>query len=112
MKFDASAGTGATSTQVLSEFFVTVTKKVAKPLSVPVARREVRLLAALEVAEIDIATIDQAIDLHERCHIGYWDALILAAAAKCGCATVLSEDLSDGQTYGAVTVRNPFQPAA
>jgi hypothetical protein len=33
---------------------------------------------------------------------------ILAAAQQSGCDLVLSEDMTDGQTYGNVTVRNPF----
>jgi predicted nucleic acid-binding protein len=33
---------------------------------------------------------------------------ILAAAQQSGCDLVLSEDMTDGQTYGNETVRNPF----
>ena len=96
------------STQVLSEFYVTITKKVEKPLSSDAARREIGLLAALEVVDVDVPMIDQAIQIQTRWQLGYWDALIIAAATRAGCATVLSEDLSHGQTYGTVTVRNPF----
>ena len=38
----------------------------------------------------------------------FWDALILAAAASAGCATVYSEDLNPGQAILGVTVQNPF----
>jgi predicted nucleic acid-binding protein len=103
-----AAGGVATSTQVLSEFFVTVTRKVRKPLSSEAARHEVRLLAALELADIDAPLVDRAIEIQERCQVSYWDGLIIAAAERLGCDTLLSEDLTDGQTYGAVTVRNPF----
>ena len=112
VRLSITSGTGVVSTQVLSEFYVTVTRTMARPLAIPAARREVRMLAAMEVVEIDIATIDLAIELQERCQIGYWDGLILAAAAKSGCAVVLSEDLCHGQSYGDVTVRNPFGPAS
>ena len=47
-------------------------------------------------------------DMKERWGLNYWDALILAAAERAGCDTVYSEDLSAGQTYGAVTVQNPY----
>jgi predicted nucleic acid-binding protein len=40
--------------------------------------------------------------------LSYWDAAILTAAKKMGCATVYSEDLSTGQDYDGVSVLNPF----
>ena len=39
--------------------------------------------------------------------VSYWDAAILAAAQQSGSTLVLSEDMTDGETYGSVTVRNP-----
>ena len=45
----------------------------------------------------------------ERYQISYWDAAIIEAARMLGCDTVLSEDLSDGQDCGGVTVENPFR---
>jgi predicted nucleic acid-binding protein len=41
--------------------------------------------------------------------VSYWDAAIIEAARMMGCKTVLSEDLSDGQSFGGVRVRNPFR---
>ena len=49
-----------------------------------------------------------ALALHQAYPLSYWDAAILAAAQQSGCTLVLSEDMSDGETYGTVTVRNPF----
>ena len=46
--------------------------------------------------------------LARRHQISYWDAAILAAAEKLGAATVYSEALTHGETYGSVTVINPF----
>jgi predicted nucleic acid-binding protein len=40
----------------------------------------------------------------------YWDAVLLASAHDAGCDIVLSEDMTDGARFGAVTVRNPFGP--
>jgi predicted nucleic acid-binding protein len=50
-------------------------------------------------------------NVQEKWQISFWDALILAAAERSRCVTVWSEDLSSGQTYGAVRVMNPFAPA-
>lgn len=99
----------AISAQVLSEFFVTVTQKIKKPMPVANAKREISLLSNLDVADIDVPMIVRAIDIKQQWTLSYWDSLIIAAAERTECKTVYSEDLSDGQRYGKVTVRNPFK---
>jgi predicted nucleic acid-binding protein len=37
---------------------------------------------------------------------------VIEAARALGCKIVLSEDLSDGQDYGGITVVNPFRRPA
>ena len=101
-------GSAVISAQVLNEFLVTVTRKIATPLSLDVARRETGLLSRLHVVEIDVPLVKRAIDICERWQLSHWDGLIISAAERGRCETVLSEDLSDGQSYGSVTVRNPF----
>ena len=98
----------AISAQVLSEFFVTITRKVKRPMPEPQAAKEISLLANLEVVDIDVQLIQRAIAIKQRWQLGYWDGLIVAAAERAHCHTLYSEDLSDGQSYGEVTVRNPF----
>jgi predicted nucleic acid-binding protein len=39
---------------------------------------------------------------------GWWDAVILSAAADARCRLLLSEDLQEGFTWSGVTVTNPF----
>jgi predicted nucleic acid-binding protein len=104
-------GNTAISAQVLSEFYVTVTRKAKKPMPIAKARQEIALLSNMETADVDVPTILRAIAIQERWQINFWDGLILAAAEQTHCPIVFSEDLSDGQTYGAVTVRNPFKAA-
>jgi len=43
--------------------------------------------------------VNRAIDTHKTYQISYWDALIFSASERAGCTSILSEDLSDGQTY-------------
>ena len=98
-----------TSAQVLQEFYVTVVRKAADPLSAEQALEWIEQWAAFPCKAIDHQLVRIAIEQSERYAILYWDAAILAAAEALGAATVYSEDLSDGQRYGQVRVTNPFR---
>jgi len=102
-------GTGLISAQVLSEFFVTMTRKIQTPMTVQQARNELVLLAHLEAIDIDADLLLRATHMQADWRIQYWDALVLAAAERGECSIVYSEDFSHGQTYGTLTVCNPFQ---
>jgi predicted nucleic acid-binding protein len=123
--FDASAGrkqqlaqtllerlwesnSGCVSIQVLQEFFVTVTRKVAKPLPVDEAKARVREFAAWRVFAPTSDDVLAAIDLHVQAKIGFWDAMIVLGAAESGCDVLWTEDLTDGQVLRGVRIRNPF----
>jgi predicted nucleic acid-binding protein len=98
----------AISAQVLSEFFVTITQKAKKPMTIELARREIEMLANLEIAEIDASMVLRAIVIKQRWQLNYWDSLIIAAAERTKCSMVCSEDFSDGQRFGTIVIRNPF----
>jgi predicted nucleic acid-binding protein len=49
-----------------------------------------------------------ATELSAGHQLGWWDAVMLAAAADAGCRLLLSEDFQDGFTWSGVTVANPF----
>ena len=102
------SSTGCVSVQVLQEFFVTVTKKVARPLPVEEARARIRELKTWRVFAPSADDVLAAIDLHAEARIGFWDALIVLAAAESGCDVLWTEDLSDGQQMRGVRIRNPF----
>ena len=123
--FDASAGrkqqaaqallerlwesnTGCVSVQVLQEFFVTVTKKVAQPLPLEEAKARVRELATWRVFAPTPDDVLAAIDLHAQAKIGFWDAMIALAAAESGCDVLWTEGLTPGQLLRGVRIRNPF----
>ncbi|HKW99586.1 MAG TPA: PIN domain-containing protein [Bryobacteraceae bacterium] len=95
------------STQVLQEFFVTVTRKATR-ISTREAKELVRQLAELPVVTIESDHILAAIELHSRYQISFWDALIIVAAKAARASVVLSEDLGHGQVYDGVRVENPF----
>jgi predicted nucleic acid-binding protein len=96
------------STQVLAEFFVTVTRKLDRPLSPELARQAVADLATLPVVGADKESVLAGIDLADRHQLCLWDALIVQAAATAGCETLLTEDLTDGTVLAGVSIQNPF----
>lgn len=97
-----------TSAQVLQEFYVTVVRKAARPLSPEQALEWIEQWIMFPCQPIDDRLVRIAIEVSERYGISYWDAAILAAAEALGATTVYSEDLNSGQRYGAVRVLNPF----
>ena len=97
------------STQVMSEFYVVATRKLATPLRPAEARAFVANMARLQVVALDSGLVSAAVDGSIEWGISYWDALIIRAAEAAGCDRVLSEDLDHGRTYGSVTVEDPFR---
>jgi predicted nucleic acid-binding protein len=102
-----SRRTGVLSMQVLQEFYVNVTRKIATPLSKDAARLVVNTYSiwCVETTPAEIAT---AFRIEDESRIGFWDALIVASAAKCGAARLLSEDLNAQQMIAGIRVENPF----
>jgi len=98
---------GVLSSQVLQEFYVNVTRKIATPLSKPSARAVVDGYTVWCVATTP-AEITAAFQIEDEAGISFWDALIVAAARKAGATRILSEDLNPGQVIAGVRVENPF----
>jgi predicted nucleic acid-binding protein len=101
-------GRGCLSVQVLQEFFVTVTRKVADPLSPAEAAARIRDFRAWTVFAPNLDDVLHAIALHEEWQVSFWDAMVIHAAAELGCDVLWTEDLNDGQTVQGVRIRNPF----
>jgi len=99
---------GHLSVQVLQEFFVTVTRKVARPLPANEAEDRVREFAAWTVFAPTADDVIAAIGVARKAKLNFWDAMILHAAAESGCDVCWTEDLNDGQVWRGVRVRNPF----
>jgi predicted nucleic acid-binding protein len=99
------------SAQVIGEFYVVVTRKLAVPLDETQAGAAVAELLRLPVVPIDGELTREAVSTSQAAQISYWDALIVEAAATAGCDRLLTEDLSAGMTIRSVRVENPFAPA-
>jgi predicted nucleic acid-binding protein len=101
---------GCVSVQVLQEFFVNATRKIAKPLTAETAKE---IVADYSRWYLHVPAADDvlaAIGIHQRTGISFWDAMIVRSAAEVGCTVLYSEDLNAGQDYSGVRVENPFQP--
>ena len=96
------------STQVLIEFYVTVTLKIKKKLSPDIAQKEITLLKCLRIIEIDIDIILDAIKIQKNNKLSYWDSLIIASAKRSGAGIIYSEDLNPGQVIDSIKIINPF----
>jgi predicted nucleic acid-binding protein len=94
--------------QVLQEFYVNATRKIAVPLPKNFARMVVNSYAPWCV-ETTVAEITAGFQIEDESRIGFWDALIIVSAAKCGARRILSEGLNAGQTIAGVRIENPFQ---
>lgn len=98
---------GVLSTQVLQEFYVNVTRKIAHPLPKPTARLILASYAPW-CAVITSAELDLAFRIEDESRIGFWDALIVASAVRSGATRILSEDLNNKQIIAGLRIENPF----
>ncbi len=99
---------GAISVQVLSEFWVTVTRKIKEPLSVEIAEKEIELLQLMKIVSLDYQLFKDALRFQRLVQVSYWDSLILAASHSAGCHTIYTEDLNHGQIMAEMELCNPF----
>jgi predicted nucleic acid-binding protein len=104
----AEAGTGAVSTQVLSEFFSVMTRLPLDPEEVLVElQQHVRVWTVLQVTTEVILAAARAVRDHRP---NFWDAQLWAAAKIHGIDTIFSEDFNSGSVLGGVRFVNPFEP--
>jgi len=100
--------TGVLSTQVLQEFYATLTRKIPNPLDKSVVRRLIRNYSHWEVVVNNSDIILQASEIEESHRISFWDALIVSAAFSENAATIFTEDLNHGQVLEGILIKNPF----
>ncbi len=96
------------STQVLQEFYVTLSKKIPKPLSGNTVRGIIKSYLSWEIIVNEPKLILQASEIEESYKISFWDALIVAAAFSGNASTIMTEDLNSGQYIEGILIKNPF----
>jgi predicted nucleic acid-binding protein len=99
---------GTMSTQVLQEFYYTVTRKVRQPLAPADAREVVAQYTSWPIVIIGPSLILSASKLHEQHSLSFWDALIVEAARVAGAGRLLTEDMQHGRLIEGVRIENPF----
>lgn len=97
---------GVVSLQVLQEFFVATTRKLA--MDSAVARERVLIYSRFDVVRLALDDLIAAIDVHRLHGISFWDALIVRAALISNCRILNSEDMQHGHVIDTVTIANPF----
>lgn len=98
---------GVLSMQVLQEFYVNVTRKIASPLPKATARAIIESYRNW-CTQTTVEEISAAFRIEDEARLGFWDALVVASASSSGATRLISEDLNSGQTILGVRVENPF----
>jgi predicted nucleic acid-binding protein len=99
---------GRTSVQVLSEYYVNVTRKLSPGLAPDEAWDDVQALLMWHPQPVDDALLRRGREIELRYRLSWWDSLVVGAAQLQGCSVLLTEDLQDGGMFGGVAVRSPF----
>jgi predicted nucleic acid-binding protein len=102
------SGRGVLSTQVLQELYVTLTRKLLKPITRPRARAVIGRYSAWPTHQITPDDIMAASELEQRHSLSFWDALIIVAAQRMNAVRLVSEDMQDDRRFGSVRIVNPF----
>jgi predicted nucleic acid-binding protein len=108
---DAIAGqTGVISTQVVQEFFQVAFRLRPGAMTDEEAQQFLwRYFGAFHCVQPSLPMIQEALLLHARYKLAWYDSLVVAAALQAECSVLYSEDFQDGQVFeGALTVVNPF----
>ena len=100
---------GVLSTQVLQEFTVAVTSKIARPIDFETVKIIINDFLLWDVVVNNGHSILEAVDIQSKNRLSFWDALVVQAAIKGGTGILLTEDLSDGRVIEGVRIKNPFK---
>ena len=101
----------AVSVQVLGEFYVTVTQKLAVPLDPDMAVQAVDALCQFRVSALHPELVRSAIRRSQSSRLSYWDSLIVETALSAGAEILYTEDLQNEQEIGGLRIINPFTNA-
>lgn len=99
---------GCISIQVLQEFYVTTTQKLAHPLSVVEASQIISDLGLWRIHQPQVEDILSAVQIQQRHQLSFWDSMIVRSASQLGCSVIWTEDLNDSQLIEGCKIQTPF----
>lgn len=100
---------GVISYQIVQEFLNVALKRFAQPMTPADAEQYLAtvlrpLLAVHSSEELYV----EALRLHARYRISWYDSLVVQSARQAQCSILYSEDLQHGQKFDNLRVVNPF----
>lgn len=105
----ATRNKGALSTQILSEFFWAVTRKIAVPISIDDASKQIELyIRSWEILNITPFVVIEAVRGVRMHQLSIWDAQIWAVARMNQIPVVLSEDFPANSVIEGIRFMNPL----
>jgi predicted nucleic acid-binding protein len=103
------SGSGVVSYQVVQDFLHLALRRFVNPMTVMEAERYLNVvLRPLLSIHSSPMLFAEALHLHGRYQLAWYDSLIVAAAMQANCDVLYSEDLQNGQRFGKLQVKNPF----
>jgi predicted nucleic acid-binding protein len=99
------------STQVLGEFFVTITRKIPHPLSPAAAARRIEhYIESWSVCDVTASIVAEAVRGVISHKLSYYDSLIWATARLNQMTSLVTEDGQHNRLIEGVRYLNPFHP--
>jgi len=101
------------SLQILSEFYVVITRKIENPVPIETAKGIIADIIEFQnwiVINYDARTILSAIEINMTYEVHYWDALLTATMRENNIFCIYTED-SDFKSIPWLKVINPFDRA-
>jgi predicted nucleic acid-binding protein len=99
---------GVVSQQVVQEFFNLAFRKFHPAMTLAEAEDYLSTMFQPLLVVQSIQTYKEALQLHSRYRLPWYDSLIVAAARESGCKILYSEDFQHEQRFGELRVKNPF----
>jgi len=108
IKQAVSTRKGVVSQQVVQEFFNLAFRKFQPAMTLAEAEDYLSTVFQPLLVVQSIQTYKEALQLHSRYRLPWYDSLIVAAARESGCKILYSEDFQHEQRFGELRVKNPF----
>ena len=108
IKEAVSTRKGVVSQQVVQEFFNLAFRKFQPPMTLAETEDYLSTVFQPLLVVQSVQTYKEALQLHSRYRLPWYDSVIVAAARESGCEILYTEDFQHEQRFGELRVKNPF----